>query len=217
MRTTKTSVIFFFLVLSSVCLMAKGNTPPASEPTEQPTNLVFPMVNTYSIVMNFTAPADVPDGYLIVRSVSEAPTGVPVDGATYSLDAVLGNGNVAYVGSSTSTTDFLYINGEVAFYAIYAYNGSGADINYLTVNPLSGSQRVGDPSGDYFSRNSGDWHDPSNWSQVSHTGPPCDTSPSATGGDVFVKDGHQMYANEDVNIVAMQLFVGTGAVINLNG
>lgn len=111
----------------------------ASEPTVQATNLTFSNVKTFRIVANFTAAADA-DGYLILRKTGEAITEVPVDGVVYSAGDVIGDAKV--VKSTTSTT---FVPNDIAaatdyHFAVFAYNGVGEGVNYLTTNPLVGNQ-----------------------------------------------------------------------------
>ncbi|MBX7151962.1 fibronectin type III domain-containing protein [bacterium] len=109
----------------------------SNEPSAQPTNLVISQVTSSSMTLNWTAPATAPTGYLILRRGGTVPTEVPVDGTTYG--STFGASQVFMVtGTSTNFTGLIdYTNHH---YKIWAYNGSGASINYNTVSPLSGNQ-----------------------------------------------------------------------------
>jgi CRISPR/Cas system CMR-associated protein Cmr5 small subunit len=110
----------------------------ATQPLTQPTNLFFTNTGTsspYNIVSNFTASTAA--GYIVVRKTGTAPSFVPVDGTSYSVGAQ-GSDEIVYVGSLTSATDYAVTDALSYYYTIYAYNGSGGSINYLTTNPLSG-------------------------------------------------------------------------------
>lgn len=110
----------------------------AAAPTAQPTNLSFTNVKSYKFNNSFTAAAGNPTGYLVLRSTGSAANTVPADAVAYSTGDVLGN---ARVMSTNTTTSFLN-EGTTAntayYYTVYAYNGSGANTNYLQTNPLSG-------------------------------------------------------------------------------
>ena len=115
-------------------------TVAVTEPTAQPTALTFANVTSSSFNVNYTAAAGVPAGYIAVRRAGAAPTTDPVDGTAYALDATLGNGTIAYVGSATSFNQTGLTAATTYQYKIYSYNGSGATINYRQTSPLAGSQ-----------------------------------------------------------------------------
>ena len=111
----------------------------ATQPLAQPTNLYFTNTGAsspYNIVSNFTASTSAA-GYIVVRKTGAAPSFVPVDGTSYSVGAQ-GSDEIVYVGSLTSATDYAATDAVEYNYAIYAYNGSGGAINYLTTSPLTG-------------------------------------------------------------------------------
>lgn len=112
----------------------------ANEPTSQPTNLVF-SVSFDSLILSFTASMGGADGYLILKSAgSSLPTGVPADGNEYNIGTWLTDAFVLYHGPSTSVKDSNLNVGAPYSYAIFAYNGSGSQRNYLTTGPLTGTQ-----------------------------------------------------------------------------
>ena len=113
----------------------------ATEPTNQPTSLVFGTSTINSIPASFTAPATAPAGYIAVRKAFSAPITDPVDGTAYTAGATLGDGVVAYSGSAPSFTDTGLPASTTYFYKIYSFNGSSTTSNYLTsIAPLSGSK-----------------------------------------------------------------------------
>jgi hypothetical protein len=110
----------------------------ATQPIAQPTKLFFTNTGTsspFNIVSNFTASTAA--GYIVVRKTGAAPSFVPVDGTSYSAGAQ-GSDEIVYVGNLTSATDYAATDAVEYNYAIYAYNGSGGAINYLTTSPLTG-------------------------------------------------------------------------------
>jgi hypothetical protein len=110
----------------------------ALEPTAQPTNMQFTSVTDVGLTLSYNAAAGNPTGYLVLRRVGSTPTSVPVDGTTYTT--TVGTDAVVYNGPATSFSQTGLTQNINYFYAVYAYNGSGTAINYLTTAPLQGSQ-----------------------------------------------------------------------------
>jgi len=109
----------------------------ASEPTSQPTNLVFSNVKSYRLTAGFTPTTA--DGYLVLRKKGSAITGTPVDGTVYQRGDLIGDGQVVYSGASTSFTPNNIIASTGYYFTVYAYNGTGTFRNYLTTAPLAGN------------------------------------------------------------------------------
>jgi hypothetical protein len=118
-----------------------SQTTLATEPTAQPTNLAFSDITTSSFTISYTAAAGIPDGYIVLRKNDTLPTSIPVDGTNYIIGELIGQDEVAYIGSAVSFSDTGVSQGEY-HYAVYSYNGSGNTLNYLTENPLTGSQHT---------------------------------------------------------------------------
>ena len=115
-------------------------TTPKAEPTAQPTALVFSSVTTTSFNTAFTAASGGPDGYIVVRSTSASLSADPVDGTTYTAGNSLGGGTVVSVGTTISGIANSSLTAGTTFYTfVFAYNNSGATIDYLTASPLSSS------------------------------------------------------------------------------
>lgn len=114
-------------------------TPTATEPTAQPTAFASSSITSTSFTVSYTAAAGPPAGYIAVRRVGSAPTTDPVDGTAYTAGATLGDGIVAFSGNATSFAQSGLTAGTQYFYKIYAYNGSGASINYRVTTPLTGN------------------------------------------------------------------------------
>lgn len=110
----------------------------ASEPTAQPTGLVFTTVSATFMNASFTAALGNPSGYLVLRKAGLAPTEVPVDGTTYS--GTYNTSTVVHTGSETTFSSTGLLAGTEYHYTVYAYNGSGQSINYLAANQLSGAK-----------------------------------------------------------------------------
>jgi hypothetical protein len=112
----------------------------SSEPTAQPTGTTFSSITGYGFNLAFTAAAGNPAGYLVLIRSGAAPTGIPVDGTTYSAGDFIGNGFVLFTpGASTSYTTAVLAANTTYHLAIFSYNGGGSGINYRTVSPLTGT------------------------------------------------------------------------------
>jgi hypothetical protein len=125
-------------------------TSGAVEPTAQPTNLAFSNITTTSYDYNFTASTSANvAGYLIVRRTGVAPTFVPADGTVYAQNTVNSDGSkIAISGTGTSYDLTGAIEDTEYFYEIFAFNGSGTDINYLQTSPLRGNVTTLNPADD---------------------------------------------------------------------
>jgi hypothetical protein len=84
------------------------------------------------------------NGYLVVRSLTNAPPTPPVNGTTYSASNINNLGaafSFVQSGASTSITGTGLASGTQYYYFIYAYNNTGCTGGpvYNTVAPLIGS------------------------------------------------------------------------------
>ncbi len=111
----------------------------SGEPTASATGLGFTNILTTSMTLGFTAASGIPDGYVGIYRIGSAPTGTPVDGTAYNVGDAIGNGNVLFVGSSTSYNLVSLAPGTQYFFSIFPYNGISAGTNYRTTSPLAGS------------------------------------------------------------------------------
>lgn len=115
------------------------NVAPA-EPNAQPTALTFPSLGNSTISWSFTAVSPSPSGYIVFYDLQPI-TAVPVDGTGYitgsTVDATT---KVAHVGPETAWTVASLTPGTVYHFAIFAYNGSSATSNFLTMSPLTGQK-----------------------------------------------------------------------------
>ena len=102
-----------------------------------PTALTFSGFTSSSLNASFTAAANA-TGYLAIRRLGASPTGVPVDGTSYTVGATLGDGVVAFIGTGTSFSDSGLTGGTLYHYDIYSYTGA-TGFNYVSGTPLEGS------------------------------------------------------------------------------
>ncbi len=108
-------------------------------PTEQPTALTFSNQTGTSVNVSFTPANGNPTGYLVLRSSGIAPTAVPGQGISYAIGTTVGNATVASSGASISFFEGGLPTSTKYYYSIYAFNGGGASVSYLTASPLQGN------------------------------------------------------------------------------
>lgn len=125
--TTCRAVLFTAALLLS-------NVAMAQEPASQPTNMIFAQIKAYSVVTSFTTTTAA--GYLMIKS-TQPITFVPVDGTTYEKGQGVAGAKVMYVGPNNIHSVREILEGTTYYFNVFAYNGSGAQINYKQDNPLS--------------------------------------------------------------------------------
>lgn len=126
----------------------------AQQPSAQPSNMTFSNIKPYGFVVNY-APSTA-DGFLILRSANPI-TFVPIDGEEYELGQGVAPGVKVFGSEWTSSKTIREVTAGFTYYfAVFAFNGSGEQIDYLNTNPLSGSITVpeGGP-GNYYAGISG--------------------------------------------------------------
>ncbi|MBI9065893.1 MAG: T9SS type A sorting domain-containing protein [Salinivirgaceae bacterium] len=125
------------------------------EPTTQSTNVAFSSLATTTFTTSWTRGNG--DGIIVLAKSGSAVSDFPVDGTTYTADAVfeggtqIGAGNyVLYIGSGTSENITALTTGTDYHVRTFEYNNSGTDINYMTAsatgNPNNQSTLSGEPS-----------------------------------------------------------------------
>jgi photosystem II stability/assembly factor-like uncharacterized protein len=115
-------------------------------PGTQPTLFSVTDATSTTATYSFTASATVPTGYLVLRKAGSAPFEVPTDGTTYAGGNAIGTSTIAYSGTAAEFTDSGLTEGTIYHYTVYAYNGSGISINYLTASPLTGTSLAPAPA-----------------------------------------------------------------------
>lgn len=118
----------------------------ATEPTSPPSFLTFTAVATTSLTVSFNDASPIPTGYITIRKAGSAPTGVPVDGTTYTVGGALGDATVVSLSNSNSIPETGLTPSTTYFYIVYSYNGDVGSYNYLTTGSANGSQQT--PAGD---------------------------------------------------------------------
>jgi len=127
-----------------------GNDGVATQPSANPTSLVFSNVKAYAFNGSYTASAGT-EKYLVVWSNGAAVSGAPTDGTTYKRGDIIGNGKVAYVGPALAFAPRHVIANQNYHIAVYAFNGPAGYENYRTAAPLTGSvTSQGEQIGNYY-------------------------------------------------------------------
>lgn len=116
----------------------------ATEPTAQPTNLLFSNVKSYTLNVSYTAASPAAEKYMVLRKNGLPVTASPVDGITYQRGDYIGTDQVAYIGSGASFTPNFIVSNTDYYFMVFAFNGSSGYENYLTINPLSGDTATPD-------------------------------------------------------------------------
>ena len=119
-------------------LVAVGTDNIATQPTTNPSNLSFPLVEAYTVGGQYAAGTNA-DNYLVLWKTGSPITAVPVDGTTYKRGDWLGDAKVAYAGTGTSFTPRGVIANQHYYFAVYAFNGPEGFENYLTTSPATGN------------------------------------------------------------------------------
>lgn len=110
----------------------------ATEPTSQPTNMVFSNLTTYRFSTTFI-PASGVEGYLVLRKKGSPITDLPVDGISYQRGDAIGASQVVLSSNSTSFYPNNIIANSDYYFAVFSYNGSDVYRNYLITSPLTGN------------------------------------------------------------------------------
>lgn len=122
----------------------------ATQPTSNPSNLTFPVLEAYKLSGQYNAGVDA-SKYIVLWKNGSVITGSPVDGTSYLRGDVVGDARVAYVGSGTGFTPRGIIANQDYYFAVYAFNGQGGYENYLSTSPATGNaSSLGENIGSYY-------------------------------------------------------------------
>lgn len=115
---------------------------PCPEPVAQPTNLT--LNSTASSVSGTFTPVVAPttiQNYLVVRSLSNTLTQLPVDGTSYTNGQLIsgGNGTVITVSNNGTFTDNTVASATQYYYFVFSIEDQSCvgGPNYNTINPLT--------------------------------------------------------------------------------
>ncbi len=104
-----------------------------TEPSAQPTNLVFNSITQTSHAVAFTLATGSPTGYLVLRRTGASPTGIPTNATAYAVGNSIGDGMVVYAGPAATFSESGLTAGTTYYYDAYSYNGSAGTLNYRTL------------------------------------------------------------------------------------
>ncbi|MFP5042832.1 T9SS type A sorting domain-containing protein [Parasediminibacterium sp. JCM 36343] len=109
-------------------------------PKAQPTGFTANTIAYSSVQASFTAPATVPEGYLVVASVNSSLSSGPVDGKSYAIGDNLGDGSVVATTNTNSFTATALGGGTTYNFFVFSMNHlcSGGPL-YLAASPLVGT------------------------------------------------------------------------------
>ena len=118
-------------------LTKQGSVSLSTEPTNYPTLFGVGQTSDNSLQLTWTDAStgtQAPSGYLLVAKNSNFFS-APADGSTLSDDTDLADGSAVVHVSHPSSGSYTFTglsSGTTYYFRIYAYNGSGAQINYKT-------------------------------------------------------------------------------------
>jgi endonuclease I len=110
-----------------------GSSIWSQEPLSNPTNFAVSNLKPYGFNISFTGSSS--EGYLVFRSAAPLNE-VPVDGIEYEKGGGIGNGKVFSNSAATFSQIKEVWAGTTYYFTIFAYNGSGASIDYRQSDPL---------------------------------------------------------------------------------
>lgn len=120
---------------------------PAAEPTSPAKNVTFTNVTASSFTVNWTNGTG--SNRLVVIRALNPVNAPPTDGAAYTANSAFGSGSetgtgnfVVYSGNGTSVNVSNLAGNTIYHVAVYEFNGAGPTLNYLILNPATGSQRT---------------------------------------------------------------------------
>ncbi len=121
----------------------------ASEPTAQASALTFSNVKAYTMNVSFSATAG-SEKYLVLRKLGSAITAAPADGQTYQRGDLIGDAQVAMVGTDTSFKPSYVLANSAYYYAVFPFNGPVGFENYTSNSLANNVNSSGANAGNYY-------------------------------------------------------------------
>src|SRR5258706_12098842 len=90
-----------------------------TEPSAQPTSLVFNSITQTSYAVAFTLATGSPTGYLVLRRTGASPTGIPTNATAYAVGNSIGDGMVVYAGPAATFSESGLTAGTTYYYDAY--------------------------------------------------------------------------------------------------
>lgn len=201
-----------------------------TEPTVQ-SAITFGTITSTSIVVNF-AGGNGAKRVLLAR-LGSAVNSDPVDGTTYTPNAIFGSGTQIGVGNyvvyanTGNTVTVTGLNPSLTYYfAVYEYNDAGiaGAENYLLTAPGTGNATTASTDGDYRSVATGNWSDITIWQvRAANLWIPAVLVPNSTS-NVYIQTGHTVTVDiatatcNDLHINSATAVLAIGAnTVEVNG
>ena len=110
-------------------------------PAAQPTSLLFGTITSRSVPISFSPSVDNPDGYLIIRTISNTPPTNPVDAISYIVGTIALGGYIESVSNATSVISSGLTANTSYWYWIFSFNNINCmnGPRYNTSLPLMGT------------------------------------------------------------------------------
>lgn len=117
----------------ALLIMCSAMFARAQEPANNPTNMQFNAITSYGLNMSFSASTAA--GFIVLKS-DQPITAVPQDGTIYEKGQGFDDSKVLSVGSNTTFFVREILEGTKYYFAVYAYNSNGPNIDYKQADPL---------------------------------------------------------------------------------
>jgi len=105
-------------------------TTASIQSTAQPSAITFSSIGPTGFTHTLTAAAGPPDGYIGLTRTGASPTGVPVDGTSYEVNSVLGDGTVSFVGPQLTGSRSGLTASTTYHYDVFSYDNIGIKAEY---------------------------------------------------------------------------------------
>ncbi len=122
----------------------------ATEPTGQVAALNFSNVKAFSFNVSYS-PSAGSEKYLVLRKLGSAITAVPVDGQTYQRGDIVGDAQVAMVGTDTLFKPAYVLANSTYYFAVFPFNGPTGFENYSSNSNSNSINTNGPNPGNYYS------------------------------------------------------------------
>jgi len=126
------------IALDNIIVESSGSVENCTEPTAQPSALMFGTTTANLIQGDFGGSAA--DKFLVVYSASNSLSSSPVDGVNYPAGSAFGNATVLqYTNSTNFTASGLNPSSTYYFYVFAANDNCAGGPDYRITNPLTGA------------------------------------------------------------------------------